>query len=190
MAWVASVEAIVPGLPPPVALTAHVTPLLPESLTRTAVKVAVAFVQPVFWGKILDELPVTLVIETGCELLPQAMRNPASTSIRHIPDTVAPLDILRPARPIITTPARGKVSGSQGRRLSERWRNRVPVPLFGPVLLMVIVTVDAPDPAAIVADGLKVQLLLVRVGSTGEKEQLRFTALTNFVPEVGVAKKL
>jgi hypothetical protein len=53
------------------------------------------------------------------------------------------------------------------------------------------VTVDAGDPAPIVADGLKVQLLLVRVGSVGEKEvQLRFTALTNFVPEVGVAKKL
>jgi hypothetical protein len=56
---------------------------------------------------------------------------------------------------------------------------------------MVIVTVDAPEPAAIVADGLKVQLLLVRVGSAGAKEvQLRFTALTNVDPEVGVAKKL
>ena len=166
------------------------TPLLPESLARTAVKVAVAFVQPVFWGKILAELPVTLVIEIGCELLPQAMRNPASTSIRHIPATVAVLDILRRAKPSITTPARGKVSGSQGRRLSDRWRN-VPLPLFGPVLLMVIVTVDALDPAAIVADGVKVQLLIVRVGSVGEKEvQLRFTALTNVDPEVGVAVKL
>ena len=177
--------------PPLAVVTAHVTPLLPESLTRTAVKVAVEFVQPAFWGKILDALPVTLEIETGCELLPQAMRNPASTSIRHIPVTVAPLDILRLAKPTITTPARGKVSGSQGRRLSDRWRNWVPVPLFGPVLLMVIVTVDAPDPAAIVADGLKAQRLLVRVGSAGEKEvQLRFTALTNVDPEVGVAKKL
>jgi len=56
---------------------------------------------------------------------------------------------------------------------------------------MVMVTVDAGDPAAIVADGLKVQLLLVRVGSAGEKEvQLRFTALANVDPEVGVAKKL
>jgi hypothetical protein len=160
-------------------------------LARTAVKVAVAFVQPAFWGKILDELPVTLVIETGGELLPQAMRNPASTSIRHIPDTVAPLDILRRAKPIITTPARGKVSGSQGRRLSDRWRNVLPVPLFGPAVPMVIVTVDAPAPAAIVADGLKAQLLLVRVGSAGEKEvQLRFTAFTNVDPEVGVAVKL
>ena len=119
------------------------------------------------------------------------MRNPASTSIRHIPAKVAPLDILRPARPIITTPARGKVSGSHGRRLSERWRNRLPVPLFGPLLVMVMVTVDVPDPVAIVADGLKAQLLLVRVGSAGEKEvQLRFTALTNFDAEVGVAVKL
>jgi hypothetical protein len=186
--WVESAETIEPPL---AVVTAHVTPLLPESLARTAVKVAVAFVQPVFWGKILDELPVTLVIEIGCELLPQAIRNPASTSIRHIPAMVAPLDILRPAKPTITTPARGKVSGSQGRRLSERWRNVLPVPLFGPLVLMVIVTVDALDPAAIVADGLKAQLLLVRVGSAGEKEvQLRFTALTNVDPEVGVAKKL
>ena len=176
--------------PPVAGVTAHVTPLLPESLARTAVKVAVAFVQPVFWGKILDELPVTLEIDTGCELLPQAMRNPANTSIRHIPATVAPLDTLRLAKPTITTPARGKVSGSQGRRLSDRWRN-VPVPLFGPLVLRVIVTVDALDPAAIVADGLKVQLLLVRVGSAGEKEvQLRFTALTNVDPDVGVALKL
>ena len=128
------------------------TPLLPESLTRTAVKVAVEFVQPVFWGKILDALPVTLEIETGWELLPQAMRNPASTSIRHIPATVAPLDILRLAKPTITTPARGKDSGSQGRRLSDRWRNVVPVPLFGPAVWTVMVTVDVPDPAGIVAD--------------------------------------
>ncbi len=116
-------------------------------------KVAVAFVQPVFWGKILDELPVTLVIEIGCELLPQAIRNPASTSIRHIPATVAPLDILRRAKPTITTPARGKVSGSHGRRLSERWRNVLPVPLFGPAVLTVKVTVDVIDPAGIVAVG-------------------------------------
>jgi hypothetical protein len=67
----------------------------------------------------------------------------------------------------------------------------LPVPLFGPAVLMVIVTVDAPAPAAIVADGLKAQLLLVRVGSAGEKEvQLRFTAFTNVDPEVGVAVKL
>ena len=65
------------------------------------------------------------------------------------------------------------------------------MPLFGPRLLIVIVTVDAGDPAAIVADGLKAQLLLVRVGSAGEKEvQLRFTALANVDPEVGVAVKL
>jgi hypothetical protein len=56
---------------------------------------------------------------------------------------------------------------------------------------MVIVTVDALDPAAIVADGLNVQLLIVRVGSAGAKEvQLRFTALTNVDPEVGVTLKL
>ena len=187
MPWVGSAETIEPPL---AVVTAHVTPLLPESLARTAVKVAVAFVQPVCWGKILDELPVTLVIETGGELLPQAMRNPASTSIRHIPATVAALDILRPAKPSITTPARGKVSGSQGRRLSDRWRNVVPTPLFGPRVLTVIVTVDACDPAAIVAE-LKAQLLLVRVGSAGAKAvQLRFTALTNVDPEVGVAVKL
>jgi hypothetical protein len=57
---------------------------------------------------------------------------------------------------------------------------------------MVIVTVDAPDPAGIVADGLKAQLLPVRVGSVGEKAvQLRFTAVTkNVDPEVGVTVKL
>jgi hypothetical protein len=115
------------------------------------VKVAVWFVQLAFWGKILDELPVTLVIETGGELLPQAMRNPASTSIRHIPVTVALLDILRLAKPTITTPASGKVSGNQGRRLSDRWRNVVPVPLFGPAVLTVIVTVDVLEPAGMVA---------------------------------------
>ena len=36
--------------PPFAVVTDHVTPLLPESLARTAVKVAVAFVQPAFWG--------------------------------------------------------------------------------------------------------------------------------------------
>jgi len=58
---------------------------------------------------------------------------------------------------------------------------------------MVIVTVVAGELAAIVADGLKVQLLLVRVVSVGLKPallQLRVTASAKVFAEVGVAVKL
>src|ERR1700674_2627152 len=100
----------------------------------------------------LDELPLAAT-EIGCGVLPQAMRNPANANIRNTPATVATLDNLRLAKPSITTPARGKVSGSQGRRLSERRFKGLPVPLFGPAVLTVRVTVDVPDPAGIVAVG-------------------------------------
>ena len=182
MAWVASVEAIVPPL---AVVTAHVTPLLPESLTRTAVKVAVWFVQLAFWGKILDELPVTLVIEIGCELLPQAMRNPASTSIRHIPATVAPLDILRLAKPTMTMPASGNVNGSHGERFSALRCWGFTVPEFGPEVAIVRVTVwgDVAPWATV----LKAQLTVV----SGRLLQAKVTAAAKVVaPPVAVTVKV
>ena len=118
---------------------------------RLPLRIGFALVLGFYLFFVVANVP-TLVIETGGELLPQAMRNPASVSIKHIPATVAAFDILRPAKPTITTPARGKASGSQGRRLSDRWRNVDPTPLFGPAVWIVMVTVDVPDPAGIVAD--------------------------------------
>jgi hypothetical protein len=181
--WVGSAVAMVPPL---AVVTAHVTPLLPESLARTAVKVAVAFVQPAFWGKILDELPVTLVIETGGELLPQAMRNPASTSIRHIPVTVAPLDILRRAKPTKTMPASGNVNGSHGERLSALRCWGVTTPEFGPLVLMVRVSLVALEPARI-GFVLKLQVTV----ASGRPLQARVTLAANVAaPPVGVTVKV
>ena len=61
-----------------------------------------------------------------------------------------------------------------------------PVPVFGPTVVIVNETVVAPAPAAI-DDGVKTQLLFVRVGSAGVKLQPKVTAPANVLPEVGVA---
>jgi hypothetical protein len=88
-------------------------------------------------------------------------------------------------------PAIGKANGSQGERLSAWGRIAEPVPVFGPAVVMVIITVVGPDPAAIMADGLKPQLDAVRVGSAGENiEQLRATLPSKFAELVGVAVKV
>jgi hypothetical protein len=99
------------------------------------------------------------------------------------------LDFFRPARPNTTTPAIGNVNGSHGERLTARRRNCVPVPEFGPVVVIVIETVVADAPAAIDV-GLKTQLMLVSVVSVGEKEQPNVTALEKVDADVGVARNV
>ena len=74
--------------------------------------------------------------------------------------------------PVITMPASGNESGSQGERLLAARCIAGPVSDgLGPTVAIWSVTLVVPCPAAIV-DGLKVQLLLVSVGSAGLKEQL------------------
>jgi len=86
-------------------------------------------------------------------------------------------------------PASGNVSGSNGERLSAlRRRIRVPTPGFGPLVVIFMVTVVAPAPAAIDA-GMKTQLLFVSVGSVGAKLHAKVTAAPKVPPEVGVATK-
>ncbi len=108
---------------------------------------------------------------------PQAIMKPSSRSEKHMRPMAERLDaflLTRPRiRPSITTPATGSVNGSQGdrERLSARRRTSDPVPVFGPAVVMVIVTpvpVVEDVPAAI-DGGVKVQRLLVSVVSVGAK---------------------
>ena len=71
---------------------------------------------------------------------PQATMNPSSPSPMHKLAIAECLDIFRPATSI-TMPAMGSVNGSQGERLSARRGIVDPGPEFGPVLVMVKVTV-------------------------------------------------
>lgn len=72
---------------------------------------------------------------------PQASRSPMSTSEKQRPALAEFLDVLRPARPTRTTPARGNVSGSHGERLPAlRWRSLFNAGVLGPTVLMVSVT--------------------------------------------------
>jgi hypothetical protein len=131
-----------------------------EELVTVAVSDEVDVGQFVSLGQILVGLALTVTL-TGVLLLPpQAIMKPTSASEKHRrpmaePFVTFPLTFPR-IRPSITTPAMGSVSGSHGERLGERladrWRSSVGIPEFGPVVFMVIVTVDADDPAGMVAD--------------------------------------
>lgn len=102
----------------------HVTPPFWESFVTVAVKVAVWEGHPsaASLGYRLDGLPwlTETPIGGGALLLPQAIRNPASASATQRLATNEYFDSLRPAKPTMTTPASGKVIGSQGKRLSAR----------------------------------------------------------------------
>jgi hypothetical protein len=74
-------------------------------------------------------------------LLPQATKNPSSTSETHRPAMAECFDIFRPAKPTMTMPASGNVNGSHGERLSALCCWGLAVPGFGPVVVMVRVTV-------------------------------------------------
>jgi hypothetical protein len=81
-------------------------------------------------------------------------------------------------------PAIGSVRGSHGECLSARCDLLVPVPGFGPLVVMVSVTGVAPAPAAIWV-GLNAQVTV----ESGRLEQANVTAVANG-PPVGVAVKL
>jgi hypothetical protein len=80
-------------------------------------------------------------------------------------------------------PAIGSVSGSHGDRLSALCDLLVPVPVFGPAVVIVNDTGVAPAPAAICV-GLNAQVTV----ASGRFEQANVTAVVN-VPPVGVAVK-
>src|ERR1700675_580627 len=87
---------------------------------------------------------------TGGPLLPQATKNPRSTSDTQRPAIAECLDIFRPAKPTMTMPASGNVNGSHGERLSALRCWGFTMPEFGPLVPMVRVTVWSPvAPAAI-----------------------------------------
>ena len=83
---------------------------------------------------------VTVIAGGGGGLLlppPQATMSPSSASETHRPATAEYFDTFRPTNPTITMPAIGNANGSHGERLSARCCNADPVPVFGPVVVMV-----------------------------------------------------
>src|SRR5271166_5704516 len=90
----------------------------------------------------------------AAELPPQATSKPNSISDTQRLATAECFHIFRPARPATTMPASGNVNGSHGERFSaRRWMLRTfPIPVLGPEVFMISVTVAADDPAGIVAD--------------------------------------
>lgn len=147
--------------------------------------------------KFAAALGVTLTLTAGggggVEPPPQAISIPSKHKDTNNPASAEYLEILRPAKPANRMPAIGRANGHKGER-EPFWACRpscglVPVPWFGPVDLIESVTLVAPAPAAIDA-GVKVQLLLARVGSVGLKLQLKVTFPRNVLWLVGVAVKL
>ena len=135
---------------------------------------------------------LTLMV-TGGLLPPQAIKSPRRASDAQRPALAECLDIFRPARPTMTIPASGSVNGSHGERLSALRFWDAAVPEFGPVVVMVRVTVWTPEaPAAIegaeqvtVASGTPLQTkvmgsVVVPVGVTVKVEVV-------VCPESGVA---
>lgn len=185
-------DAIEPSLGEIVQLTAVF-----EVLPTVAVNDAVDTGQFVLLGHRVVVLELRAML-TGVVL--QAIKNPRSTSENSKRASVERCDTFRLTfpriRPSTATPAMGSVRGSHGEwlpdRLSARWRSSEPVPGFGPVDVMVIVTGVEVFPAAI-DDGVNVQLALVSVVSAGEKLQPKVTVLVNAGDEtgvVGVARKV
>src|ERR1017187_752107 len=110
----------------------------------------------------LDELPLTATL-IGCELLPQATRNPASTSAKKRLPTIEYFNRLRPAKPARTIPAKGRVIGNHGSRFSARRRCcllGLPVFEFGPLVVIVTVSVTGLGVPAVIA-GPKLQVTVV-----------------------------
>jgi hypothetical protein len=140
---------------------------------------------------------VTVTVTGGGELdPPQATMNPRTTSEKDKRAIADCFDTFLPAfprsRPNMTTPAMGRVNGSHGGRLSAPRRNSDPVPVFGPAVVMVIVTgvpVGEDVPAAIDV-GVNTQLVFVSVGSAGVKLQPNVTAPAKEAPLVGLARKV
>lgn len=127
---------------------------------------------------------------------PQATMNPRTTSEKDKRAIADCFDTLLPAfpriRPSMTKPAMGRVNGSHGERLSARRRSCDPVPVFGPAVVMVIVTVvpDGEDVPAAIDAGVKAQLVFVSVGSAGIKVHPKVTGPAKVAPLVGVARKV
>src|SRR5260370_40455412 len=126
-------------------------------------------------------MTVTVIGGGGLELPPpQATINPRSMSETHERAIAARFDTFLPTRPSITTPTMGNVKGSHGERLAARCRNSVPIPGFGPLVVIVNETGVAPVVPAAIDGGVKTQLLFVSVVSVGEKVQQNFTGWLTF----------
>jgi hypothetical protein len=120
---------------------------------------------------------------------PQAISSPSSVNDTPSPTTAEYRDTFRPSNPTIAMPATGNANGSHGECRSARCCSADPIPVFGPVVVMVKETAVAPEvPAAIVA-GLNVQLDTLSVASVGENEQPNVTAPPNVAAPTGVAVK-
>src|SRR5580658_1721311 len=107
-----------------------------------------------------------------------------STSETHRPAIAECFDILRPAKPTMTMPASGNVSGSHGERLSAL-RGRLPPWTLGLGPLVEMVRVTVWGPVAPVAIGLAEQVTV----ASGRPLQAKVTAEAN-VPPVGVTLKV
>jgi hypothetical protein len=191
-------ELIVPLALPPV--TAHVTVWLVELLTVAENCCCVALAGHVFpasFAYIWLVFGVTLTVTGGgVDVVlppPQASMTARRASEKQNSTAIERLDalpfIFPCSKPAITNPAIGSVSGNQGERLSARRCKLLPLPVFGPFVWIVTVTVVADAPAAIDV-GEKTQLLFVNVGSAGVKAQLKVTAPAKVAADVGVALKV
>src|SRR5713226_7618659 len=122
---------------------------------------------------------------TGGLLLPQATKNPRSTSETHRPAIAECLDIFRPAKPTMTIPASGNVNGSHGERFSALRCWGFTVPGFGPAVVMVRVTVWGPVAPAAIAGAEQV------IVASGRPLQAKVTLAANVAaPPVGVTVKV
>lgn len=151
------------------------------------------FVAPTTFGYRLALAGETDTVIGGL-LPPQAISKPSSTSDTHNPATAEYFHTLRPATPTSTTPAIGSVNGSHGERLLARCCTAAPVPVFGPLVVMVICTSVAGEPAAIfVGSACPVLKAQAKVVSAGVKKQADDPNVTSFVKvavPTGVAVKV
>ena len=127
----------------------------------------------------------------GAELPPpQATSNASSTNKTHIPAMAERRETLFPAIPTMMMPAIGSVSGSHGDRLSARCDLLVPVPVFGPLVVIVTATAVGPDPAAIFVGSVCPVLTTQATVESGRLEQPNVTSVVNVPDGEGVAVKL
>jgi hypothetical protein len=196
VAIVGAVYAPVESMDPQgLGLAVQDTELLSDQATEVLVEfVTVAVNEAVCGGQLsaesfgnkVDPEGLTLTVIAGGVLLPppQASSKPRSASETKRLATMEYLDRLRPAMPTMTTPASGRVIGSQGMRLSA-WRCCFLTPPFGfgPVVVMVRVSVTGLAVPAGIGFSEKLQVTV----ASGRPLQTKLTAAAKVVTPVPVA---
>lgn len=160
-------------VPAPAGETVQLTAVL-FVLPTLAVKACVDDGHPVLFGQRLADAGLNATVTGGLLPPPQAMNVARTASAKHV-NIADDLGTLRPQKPSATTPASGKVKGSHGERLSERWRFTVPPGIwFGPVVAIVRLTVCVPVVPDGIEAGVNMQLLVASI-----PEHAKVTSVAN-----------